>query len=118
VGAGLTFSIALLLTGMVSGFDNEIDRTVASARADGWVLPKGTSGPFTAVRAISGSTVRTLAADKGVEDASDVVYVVKSGAVETYRELSDGGEAVVTAYTLRRFRREHPSSTGKESARL
>jgi CRP-like cAMP-binding protein len=77
-------------------------------------------------------------------DPGDLVYVVKSGAVETYRELSDGGEesldvlkedryfgelaptlrmprsasvraiggpAVVTAYTLRRFRRDHPSSS-------
>jgi putative ABC transport system ATP-binding protein len=76
-------------------------------------------------------------------DPGDLVYVVKSGAVETYRELSDGGEesldvlgpdryfgelapllrlprsasaravgdTVVTGYTLRRFRRDHPSSS-------
>jgi len=78
VGAGLTFSIALLLTGMVSGFDNEIDRTVGSARADGWVIPKGTSGPFTAVRGFSGSTVKALAADKGVEDASGMVISLQT----------------------------------------
>jgi putative ABC transport system permease protein len=85
VGAGLTFSIALLLTGMVSGFDNEIDRTVASARADGWVLPKGTSGPFTAVRGIPATTIRTLAADKGVEDASGMVISLQT-------VLTDGTE--------------------------
>jgi putative ABC transport system ATP-binding protein len=77
-------------------------------------------------------------------DPGDLVYVVKSGSVETYRELTDGGEesldvlgqdryfgelaptlrmprsasvravggeAVVTAYTLRRFRRDHPSNS-------
>ena len=32
VGAGLMFALALLLTGMVSGFHNEIDRTVAVRR--------------------------------------------------------------------------------------
>lgn len=85
VGAGLVFSIALLLTGMVSGFDNEIDRTVESADADGWVIPKGTSGPFTAVRGFSGSTVRTLAADKGVEDASGMVISLQT-------VLTDGAE--------------------------
>jgi putative ABC transport system ATP-binding protein len=74
-------------------------------------------------------------------DPGELVYVVKSGSVEIYRELSDGGEeqvdvmgpglyfgelapllrlprsasvravgdAVVTGYTLRRFRRDHPS---------
>src|SRR5687768_15741530 len=78
VGAGLTFAIALLLTGMVSGFDNEIDRTVESAQADGWVIPKGTSGPFTAVRGISGSTARALAADKGVKDASGMVISLQT----------------------------------------
>jgi putative ABC transport system permease protein len=78
VGAGLTFSIALLLTGMVSGFDNEIDRTVASARADGWVIPQGTSGPFTAVRGFAGSTVEGLARDKGVEDASGMVISLQT----------------------------------------
>jgi putative ABC transport system ATP-binding protein len=76
-------------------------------------------------------------------DPGDLVYVVKSGSVELYRELSDGGEeqvdvlgpdryfgelapllrlprsvsvraageTVVTGYTLRRFRRDHPSSS-------
>jgi putative ABC transport system permease protein len=78
VGAGLVFSIALLLTGMVSGFDNEIDRTVGSAHADGWVLPKGTSGPFTSVRGMPQSTVRALAADKGVADASGLVISLQT----------------------------------------
>jgi putative ABC transport system permease protein len=73
VGAGLTFSIALLLTGMVSGFHNEIERTVASARADLWVLPNGTTGPYTSVRGMPGSTVSDLAADPGVDDASGLV---------------------------------------------
>jgi len=76
-------------------------------------------------------------------DPGDLVYVVKSGSVQTYRELSDGGEeiidmrgptqyfgelaptlrmprtasvravgdTVVTSYTLRRFRRDHPTGS-------
>jgi hypothetical protein len=81
----------------------------------------------------------------------DLVYVVKSGSVEIYRELSDGGEeqvdvlgpdryfgelapllrlprsasvraagdTVVTGYTLRRFRRDHPArDQGGATARL
>jgi hypothetical protein len=41
VGAGVVFAMALLLTGMVKGFYNEVTRTVASAQADVWVLPEG-----------------------------------------------------------------------------
>lgn len=78
VGAGVTFSIALLLSGMVSGFHNEIDRTVASARADAWLLPSGTTGPFTSVRGIPGSTVSDLASDPGVDDASGMVISLQS----------------------------------------
>ncbi len=78
VGAGLTFAIALLLSGMVSGFHNEIDRTVASARADGWVLREGTSGPFTSISGIPGDTVSEVAATEGVDDASGMVISLQS----------------------------------------
>lgn len=78
VGAGLTFAIALLLSGMVSGFNNEIERTVASARADGWVLQSGTSGPFTSVGGIPASTVGELAATPGVDDASGMVISLQT----------------------------------------
>jgi len=78
VGAGLTFAIALLLSGMVSGFHNEIDRTVASARADGWVLQSGTSGPFTSISGIPGTTVSEIASTAGVDDASGMVISLQS----------------------------------------
>ena len=85
VGAGLTFALALLLSGMVSGFHNEIDRTVASADADGWVVQSGTSGPFTSVSGIPGSTVGELASSDGIEDASGMVISLQS----VFREDGD-----------------------------
>jgi len=85
VGAGLTFAIALLLSGMVAGFHNEIDRTVASADADGWVLQSGTSGPFTSVSGIPGSMVGEVAAEDGVDDADGMVISLQS-------VFADGGE--------------------------
>jgi len=78
VGAGLTFAIALLLSGMVSGFHNEVDRTVASADADGWVLQSGTSGPFTSVSGIPGSIVGELASDPGVDNASGMAISLQT----------------------------------------
>lgn len=70
VGAGVVFAMALLLTGMVTGFYNEVTRTVASAHADVWVLPSGTSGPFTSVRSLPQSTVGVVARAKGVDSAT------------------------------------------------
>ena len=127
-GAGVVFAMALLLTGMVKGFYNEVTRTVESANADVWVLPEGTSGPFTSVRSFPESTVARLA---------------KVPAIRLYRELTGGAEeplevlgperyfgelapllrlprsasaaafgaTTVTSYTLRRFRRSHPTLT-------
>lgn len=78
VGAGVTFALALLLSGMVSGFHNEVERTVASADADGWVVQAGTSGPFTSVSGIPGTTVDELAAKEGVEEAAGMVISLQS----------------------------------------
>ena len=78
VGAGLVFALALLLSGMVSGFHNEIDRTVSSAGADAWLVPKGASGPFTSVHAVAQSTVSELDDRPGVTDASGLVISPQS----------------------------------------
>ena len=78
VGAGLVFALALLLTGMVNGFRNEVDRTVASAQADGWVVTEGVSGPFTSVHAIDESVVSELTGTTGVTDASGLVISLQT----------------------------------------
>ena len=78
VGAGLVFALALLLTGMVNGFHNEVDRTVASADADGWLVTEGVSGPFTSVSAIDQSVVRKLRRTPGVTDANGLVISLQT----------------------------------------
>lgn len=65
VGAGLVFAITLLLTGMSSSFHNEVGRRVDAFRDDGWVVPEGTSGPFTSVTAFTESVVEGLARADG-----------------------------------------------------
>ena len=73
VAAGLVFAITLLLTGMSSSFHNEVGRTVGAFRADGWLVPGGTSGPFTSVSAFPESVVDDVAGGEGVREASPVV---------------------------------------------
>lgn len=78
VGAGVVFAMALLLTGMVNGFHNEIDRTVASADAEAWVLQDGTSGPFTSVTGMPESTVAKVRRSPGIESATGLVISLQT----------------------------------------
>lgn len=78
VGAGLVFGMALLLSGMVNGFHKEIERTVGSADADGWVVPVGTSGPFTSLRGIPESEIDRVARMPGVETAYGLAISLQS----------------------------------------
>lgn len=95
VGAGVVFALALLLTGMASGFANEIDRTVASAQADRWVLSEGTSGPFTSVRGFPQQTVAAVARTRGVTRANGMVISLQTasrGAAGLSRIMMIGAE--------------------------
>lgn len=78
VGAGTVFAIALLLSGMVNGFYTEITRTVGSADADGWVVPKGTSGPFTSIGGMPQTMVQQLGSTPGVTGAEGMVISLQT----------------------------------------
>jgi len=72
LGAGLVFAMTLLLAGMAASFHAEIKRTVSAVGVDGWVLPKGTSGPFTAVGSLPVSAVATVGTLPGAHAAGPV----------------------------------------------
>ncbi len=72
LGAGLVFAMTLLLAGMAASFHAEIRRTVSAVGVDGWVLPAGTSGPFTAVGSIPVAAVAVVGALPGVRSAGPV----------------------------------------------
>ena len=78
VGAGVVFALALLLTGMTEGFYNEIHRTVASSRADTWLVPKGASGPFTSFIPMPANTVKQAAGIEGVDHAEGMAMSLQS----------------------------------------
>jgi putative ABC transport system permease protein len=94
VGAGVVFALALLLTGMAAGFSREIERTVASAGADTWLVPDGASGPFTSSLAIAGSTVAQVAGLDGVEHADGM-----ANSLQTVLKPAGGRERVMMVGT-------------------
>jgi putative ABC transport system permease protein len=75
VGAGLVFSMALLLTGLANSFRSEVRTTVEAVGADSWVVSAGSSGPFTAFGALPASAVDAVAGAPGVTQADPVVIV-------------------------------------------
>ena len=60
VGAGLVFSMALLLTGLANSFRAEVRRTVEAVGADTWIVSNGSSGPFTSFGALPASTAEAV----------------------------------------------------------
>jgi putative ABC transport system permease protein len=70
IATGLVFALALLITGMGASFQNEVKRTVNAMGADAWVVPRGTSGPFTAGTTFPESVADEVARQPGVEKAS------------------------------------------------
>lgn len=116
IATGLVFALALLITGMASSFRNEVRRTVRSFDADGWVVPRGSSGPFTGATAFPAATAQAVAREPGVTRASALamlrftvhnpklkdinVVAVEIGGVgaphpKNGRALQRSGEAVV-----------------------
>ena len=63
VGAGLVFSMALLLTGLANSFRAEVRKTVEAVGAESWVVSNGSSGPFTAFGALPASMADELGGD-------------------------------------------------------
>jgi putative ABC transport system permease protein len=78
VGAGVVFALAVLMTGMANGFHDEITQTVTSTGADAWVVPDGSSGPFTSVRSIPESRAAEVAKVAGVTSAQGMVISLQT----------------------------------------
>jgi putative ABC transport system permease protein len=82
IGAGVVFAMALLLTGLANSFRVEVERTVASVGADAWVLPDGSTGPFTTFGALPMDTVDEVVAMAGVEEADPMVIVPTTTTID------------------------------------
>jgi putative ABC transport system permease protein len=84
---GLVFALALMMTGISASFDNEVDRTVASMHADGWVVGRGSIGPFTAPAAFPTPAVEAVRALPGVHRADPIAVVSATTTTPSTRSL-------------------------------
>jgi putative ABC transport system permease protein len=75
IGAGLTFAMALLLSGLAESFHTEVERTVGSVGADAWVVPHGMTGPFTGLGFLPNQAVGTVRGMSGVKEADPLLVL-------------------------------------------
>ncbi|MGH9136202.1 MAG: ABC transporter permease [Acidimicrobiales bacterium] len=75
VGAGMVFALALLISGISSGFRVEARRTVDAIGGDGWVMRAGTAGPITSIATVPSGAADVLDRTPGVAGADPIVVV-------------------------------------------
>lgn len=73
LATALVFVATLLLAGLHAAFVDEATQTVASFKADRWVVPAGVSGPFTQNVPLSSAQQKQVRRLPGVIDASPIV---------------------------------------------
>ena len=73
LAAGLVMGIALLLSGIKSGLENEITRTIDSFHASTWLVARGSRGPFTSPVSFPVSVLAETRSLPGVRRADPVL---------------------------------------------
>src|SRR5260370_39283117 len=75
IGTALVFAMTLVLSGMSTGFDDEIDRTLGSIGADRWVVNAGVTGPFSATAFIPEASAAGIGRSAGGARGDPVIYI-------------------------------------------
>lgn len=83
LGAALVFGLSVTMSGLSASFDREVERTVAIADADLWIVDPSASGPFAGSSAMSEQAVEVVAATPGIDEAAGLVFnVLNAGGAE------------------------------------
>ena len=82
LGTGLVFALSLIGSGISASFRAEVVRTMDAIDADAWVIPAGSTGPFTSFSLIPADTARALRGDEGTTKASPIAILHHSFPLE------------------------------------
>jgi len=87
LGTALVFGMALVITGISSGFNSEALKTVTQLRVGTWVVGRGATGPFLGASPLEAAQARQVAALPGVTRAVGTVFthkdIVKDGKTQS-----------------------------------
>jgi hypothetical protein len=88
IGVTLVLALALLLSGLASGFGSEVSQTIGGFGASTWILSKGAGGRITAFAAFPEGTARHIAAEPMSHDVSPVLLILSQVAHVGTKELT------------------------------
>ncbi len=88
LATALVFALTLVLAGAGRGLRAEASRIVGGFGVDAWIVPAGTSGPFTASTVMSASTAEIVAAIDGVTRADPFVFLRYALTGEQTRDVN------------------------------
>ena len=74
LGAGLGFGLGITMSGLSAGVDREVERTIALADADQWIVAETAAGPVAGNTRVPQDAVDQIAAAPGVTDAGGRVF--------------------------------------------
>jgi putative ABC transport system permease protein len=78
LGASLVFALALVMSGLSAGFNNESARTVAMAHGTGWIVDQNGTGPFLQPSPLQPATVKAIVDQVGPDHASPMIFARQS----------------------------------------
>jgi putative ABC transport system permease protein len=103
LGASVVLALALVMSGLSAGFDNESTRTVSLARATGWVVDAGGTGPFLQPSPLNAEKVKAIVDSVGADHAAPILF---------------GRQSVLDKSRNRLATHEHVNLVGAEPGRL
>jgi putative ABC transport system permease protein len=93
LATALLFSVTLLLSGISASFHNEVRRTMSELDVDAWIVPAGTTGPFTSSNLFVASEAKRMAAVPGVGRADPILLFHETIATPKAKDLNVIGYA-------------------------
>jgi putative ABC transport system permease protein len=97
VGAGLVFATGLIGSGLSASFRNELDRTVAALGGDAFLVPFGSSGPFSSRQPFPTAVTAQAEQVNGVERAAPMVFARSTIILPSGRAMDLNAFGVVPA---------------------
>jgi putative ABC transport system permease protein len=89
VGSALVLALALVMSGLSAGFENESGRTVRLARATSWIVDSGGTGPFLQPTPLPAYVVKAIVDQVGPEHASPLLFGRQSVRRHDGSEIGD-----------------------------
>jgi putative ABC transport system permease protein len=93
LATALLFSVTLLLSGISAFFHNEVKRTIRELGVDAWIVPSGTTGPFTSATLFPEAEGARIARIAGVTRADPILLFRETVLVPKPKTLNIIGYA-------------------------